>query len=100
MTDLIMRQAAITAIKLTGTKVNYISETGVKKSVYASFERDVQTYPADFETGSATRTTFIEFIKTDVPNIKHGEKIVNGSELFTVADIEQDDGIVIRISVK
>ena len=100
MSDALFNQASELAIKMTGKQVIYINQAGVKSTIWATIDKDVVVCPSEFETGVMQKRTEISFIYSDVQHIKHGEKIVDGNTLFTVADVLEDDGFIVKVSVK
>lgn len=90
-------RAAAKVIRLLGESVEYHTSAGVVTSIYAVIDKDIQ--PTGYESMVSEARKEISVLVSDAPHIKRGEFIVSDVK-YTVRDILENDGVVIRVSAK
>jgi hypothetical protein len=99
--DAINRAMSTQVISVLGESVSVHSkERGTVTACNAVIDKDVEIFPSGFESGVSERMTEVTLLKADAPYLTRGDLIVYGSTSYSVQDIIEDDGVVVKVTVK
>lgn len=86
--------------ELLGAEVTYTDYLAVESTIQALIDKDVEVYPAGYESQAPERQTEISLLLADVPTPKSGETITHGSIVYELVDLVADDGVVIVFTAR
>jgi hypothetical protein len=98
--DRIDKQAADSLFRLLGRRVRFLPINGQEKTCRAIIVKGVSAEPSGFSSQVIDSQIQISFKKRDVGRPQTGDQITINKDKFTVDRILEDDGLVVKVSVR